>query len=168
MSWKSALVMTPSTAVLAMAIGLLVVAPRPSMAADEPTVITLTQIGCQFLESENGVDRGYKPQKKADCDAINTKTGAERLGSAKVLSLKPGKYVFRVKNENVPYELGFWIREPDYDWRNPVHKVTKTSVSGGGLTQGRSKDYQVDLKPGDYIYSCPLNPTPNYKIRVEG
>jgi len=168
MSWKTALVMTPCATALAMAIGLLPVAPRASMAADDARVITLTQIGCQFLESENGVDHGYKPQKKADCVEINSESGAERLDSAKVLSLKPGKYVFRVKNENVPYELGFWIREPDYDWRNPVHKLTKTSVSGGGLTQGRSKDYEVELKPGDYLYSCPLNPTPNYKIRVEG
>ena len=26
----------------------------------------------------------------------------------------------------------------------------------------------LKLKPGDYIYSCPLNPTPNYRIIVEG
>ncbi len=157
----------PNVATWAASAALLACAPTVA-SADEATVITLTQIGCQFLESENGVDHGYQPMNKADCDAINAKTGAERLAASKVITLKPGKYVFRVKNENVPYELGFWLREPDYDWRNPVHKVTKTSVSGGGLKQGTTKDYEVELKPGEYVYSCPLNPTPNYRIQVEG
>ena len=43
-----------------------------------------------------------------------------------------------------------------------------TSVSGGGLKTGVTKDYEVQLEPGEYIYSCPLNPTPNYRIVVKG
>ena len=136
--------------------------------AEEATVITLTQTGCQFVESEHGTDHGFKTAKKADCEAINAETGAERLAKSKVLKLKPGAYVFRVTNRNVPYALGFWIREQGYDWRNPVHKVTKTSVSGGGLALGTSKDYAVMLEPGEYVYSCPLNPTPDYRIVVDG
>ena len=73
-----------------------------------------------------------------------------------------GDYTFRVVNKNVHYELGFWLRSKGHDWRNPLHKVTKTSVSGGGLTQGTTKDYEVTLKPGEYVYSCPLNTTPDY------
>lgn len=132
-----------------------------------PTVIDLTQTGCQFLESE-GADHGYMPMKADDCKTINAQSGDERLSRSEVLTLKPGKYLFRVANQDVPYELGFWLREHDYDWRNPVHKVTKTSVSGGGLTQGKVNEYEVELKPGEYLYSCPLNPTPNYRIKVEG
>ncbi len=135
----------------------------PAAAAE---VITLTQTGCQFLESENDVDLKFKTRKAEDCVKINTQTGAARLGKSKVIKLKPGDYVFRVKNKNVPYELGFWIRDHDYDWRNPVHHVTKTSVSGGGLVVGKTQDYKVTLKPGEYFYSCPLNPTPNYRIVV--
>ena len=136
--------------------------------AEEAMVIDLTQVACQFLESENGVDHDFTTTKKADCDAINAKTGAERLASAKVLELKPGKYIFRVTNKDVPYSLGFWVREPDYDWRNPLHKLTKTSVSGGGLALGTTKDYEVELEAGEYLYSCPLNPTPDYRIVVAG
>lgn len=128
-------------------------------------VIELTQTGCQFLEPE-GQDLGHQPAKKADCDAINAESGGDRLNASETLTLKPGKYVFRVKNTDVPYELGFWVREKDYDWRNPLHKVTKTSVSGGGLMLGQTKDYEVELKPGEYVYSCPLNPTPNYRLVV--
>jgi hypothetical protein len=86
---------------------------------------------------------------------------------AKVLELTPGAYKFRVVNKNVPYELGFWLRSKGYDWRNPLHKLTKTSVSGGGLIQGMTKDYEVTLKPGEYVYSCPLNTTPNYRLVVK-
>lgn len=133
--------------------------------AEQGNVIHLTQTPCQFLETEN-VDHQFKSAASADCEAINAKTGAERLAKAKVITLKPGKYVFRVNNKNVPYELGFWLRSKGYDWRNPLHKLNKTSVSGGGLKTGDTKDYVVELKPGEYEYSCPLNPTPDYRLVV--
>jgi hypothetical protein len=139
-----------------------------SAGTGEATVIDLTQTACQFLESENGIDHGYATTRKADCETINAETGAERLAKAKVIALKPGKYIFRVTNKSVPYELGFWLREADYNWKNPLHKLTKVSISGSGLVQGATKDYAVELKPGEYLYSCPLNPTPDYKLVVEG
>lgn len=131
--------------------------------AAEPTVVELTQTACQFVEAENGVDHGYTSNAKADCEAINASDGAERLADAKVLTLEPGKHVFRVTNKNVPYDLGFWLRGDGL-----VNRATLPSVSGGGLSTGATKDYVVDLKPGTYVYSCPLNPTPDYKIVVKG
>ena len=98
---------------------------------------------------------------------INREEGADRLANVTVMELQAGTHTFRVANRNVPYEVGFWLREADYDWRNPLHKVKKISVSGGGLFEGRSKDFTVELKPGEYIYSCPLNPTLNYKVVVK-
>lgn len=134
--------------------------------AQENKIIELTQTACQFLESENGVDHAFNTTKSADCEAINARTGEDRLTNAAVLKLKAGDYIFRVTNRNVPYELGFWLREHDYNFANPVHKLTKISVSGGGLTTGKTQEYKVTLKPGEYLYSCPLNPTPNYRLVV--
>ena len=150
------------------AVGLALALAARGASAEPATVIELTQIPCQFVESENGVDHGFTTAKKADCDAINARTGAERLATAKVLELTPGTYIFRVTNKNVPYELGFWVRELDYDWRNPIHHLTKTSVSGGGLGLGETQDYEVKLEPGEYLYSCPLNTTPDYRLVVKG
>jgi len=130
--------------------------------AAESKVITLTQVGCQFLESENGVDHKFKTSKADDCKAINAKTGEDRLAKSKVMKLRPGNYIFRVTNKNVPYGLGFWLRGKG------LGRVTLPSVSGGGLNKGVTKDYKITLKPGDYVYSCPLNPTPDYKLEVEG
>ena len=151
---------------LLLAVGLAIASAGQTAAAAEPQVIELTQIACQFLESENGVDRDFETAEKADCEAINAQTGAGRLAESEVLTLAPGRYVFRVTNLDVPYDLGFWLREQDYDWKNPIHKLTKTSVSGGGLVTGATKDYEVELLPGEYLYSCPLNSTPDYKLVV--
>ena len=133
----------------------------PFVAAASPTVINLTQTGCQFLESEKGTDHGFRPIRAEDCVAINSRTGDDRLASAKVLELKPGPYIFRVANRDVPYELGFWLRGAGL-----LQRATLPSVSGGGLVTGKTQDYAVELKAGEYVYSCPLNPTPDYKLVV--
>jgi hypothetical protein len=137
-------------------------------AADDATVIVLTQTPCQFVEAENGIDHMYKSSEQADCEKINAESGDERIAASDTLTLKPGKYIFRVTNKNVPYSLGFWVREHDYNWANPLHKLNKISVSGGGLDTGTTLDYEVELKEGKYLYSCPLNTTPDYKLVVKG
>lgn len=132
------------------------------VSAAEPQIVSFTQVPCQFIESEGGRDRGFKSAKGADCEAINKRTGPQRLAEAKTMELKPGKYVFRVFNKNVPYELGFWLRGASLKER-----ALLPSVSGGGLTAGKTQDYPIELKPGNYVYSCPLNPTPDYRLVVK-
>lgn len=144
-----------------LAAGFLVVTLFHGSATAAPAVIELTQVACQFLESENGVDHDFKTGRKSDCEAINARTADRRLEEAKVLELEPGEHIFRVTNVDVPYPLGFWIRGDGL-----VNRVALPSMSGGGLTTGSTKDYKIKLKPGEYVYSCPLNPTPDYKLVV--
>lgn len=150
--------MTTAYAGAALALAL---AAFAAAAAAQSKVIDLTQVPCQFLESEGGKDRGFKSARSADCETINARSGEQRLAEAKPLQLAPGKYVFRVANRNVPYELGFWLRGDSL-----LDRARLPSVSGGGLTTGRTQDYEIELKPGNYVYSCPLNPTPDYKLVV--
>lgn len=131
-------------------------------AAQDARVIDLTQTACQFVESEGGIERGYNTTKKADCDAINAKNGAQRVTSAGPMVLKPGSYIFRVTNRDVPYELGFWLRSEGL-----LDRLILPSVSGGGMTTGKTQDYAINLKPGEYLYSCPLNTTPDYRLIVK-
>jgi hypothetical protein len=123
------------------------------------TVINLTQVGCQFLEIE-GKNYQYQPRNADDCKKINGETLTSRESGFKPLELKPGKYIFRVTNSNVPYPLGFYLRGKG------IKQVSLPKISGGGLTQGTTKDYEVDLTAGDYVFSCPLNPTPDYPLVV--
>ena len=131
-----------------------------SHAGAQENLIRLTQTGCQFVEAE-GVDHGFQTLSAADCDRINTRTGEGRLAKSEVLELKPGRYVFRVSNENVPYVLGFWLRGAG------LARLTLPSVSGGGVNMGESRDYEITLAEGEYHYSCPLNPTPDYRLVVK-
>ncbi|MEE8574367.1 MAG: hypothetical protein V3T30_03050 [Thermodesulfobacteriota bacterium] len=126
--------------------------------AAEPVVVTLTQTPCTFIEAEVE-PREYISTKKNDCVRINRETTGER--EFKTLTLKPGKTIFRVTNKNVPYPLGFWVRGKG------ITRITLPRVSGGGLATGATKDYVIELTPGAYHYSCPLNPTPDYTLIVE-
>jgi hypothetical protein len=128
--------------------------------SSEAQVIALTQTGCQFLETE-AKDYQFTTTKADDCNQINQKTLGDRQTQFKPLQLKPGEYVFRVTNQNVPYELGFYLRGEG------LSQATLPKVSGGGLTKGMTQDYRVTLKPGKYVFSCPLNPTPDYPIVVQ-
>ena len=116
-----------------LAIGLLgaALAAAAPAAAAQAKVIELSQVPCQFLESEGGKDRGFKSASSADCEAINARTGKQRLAEARTMELRPGKYVFRVANKNVPYELGFWLRGESL-----LDRARLPSVSGGGLATG--------------------------------
>ncbi|MEX2648946.1 MAG: hypothetical protein WD673_08035 [Alphaproteobacteria bacterium] len=131
------------------------------LAAAEPTVIELTQVACQFLEPENGLNHEFTSSRKADCDAINERTAEDRLAKANTLTLASGSYVFRVTNSNVPYDLGFWLRGASL-----IDRALLPSVSGGGLKLGATMDYAIELEPGEYLYSCPLNTTPDYRLVV--
>ena len=55
-----------------------------------------------------------------------------------------------------------------------VEVCAVSAIDGNGmdglktyLKTGKTVDYVIDLKPGEYLYSCPLNPTPNYPLIVE-
>ncbi len=128
--------------------------------AQPPQVITLTQTGCQFLEPEVG-DHQFQTSSSRDCNVINAKNGQKRLSASKTIALKPGKYIFRVTNKNVPYELGFYLRGKG------LGRLYLSKISGGGLVMGKTQDYPITLKEGSYVYSCPLNPTPDYRLEVK-
>ncbi|MDX8382294.1 MAG: hypothetical protein R8M14_09320 [Ghiorsea sp.] len=130
------------------------------MSSNAAETITLTQTACQFIEAEGG-NQHYQAHDYDACEALNKKTGEQRLKDAEPLVLKTGDYVFHVKNQDVPYVLGFWLRGEGFS------RLTLPSTSGGGIQMGDFKDYNISLKSGEYVYSCPLNPTPDYKIIVK-
>jgi hypothetical protein len=132
--------------------------PAGAAGADGRRVIRLTQTPCVIVEAEAPAPT-YVSRGKEDCEVINARSLGERRLTT--LRLPPGRYVFRVTNQNVPYELGFWLRGAG------VGRLTLPSVSGGGLATGSTRDYDVTLVRGTYAYSCPLNPTPDYTLVVE-
>lgn len=120
-------------------------------------VIELTQVPCQFLESE-GIDLNFESESASDCREVNQNTKDNR--TAQSLSIPAGEYTFRVTNDGIPYEVGFFLRGAG------LGGLTLPRVSGGGLFDGDTREYTIALTPGEYVYSCPLNPTLNYPLTV--
>jgi hypothetical protein len=143
-----------------LAIAFVLTASMTAAAAGD-NIIVFTQVPCQFLESENGHNHGFEAKTRAECEAINAKTASERLAATRAIKLRPGRYIFRVTNRNVPYELGFWLRGA-----GTLDRLSLPSVVGKGLTTGKTRDFEVLLEEGEYVYSSPSNPTPEYRLVV--
>lgn len=133
----------------------------PTIESSNPQAqtIVLTQVGCQFIETE-AQNYQHRPTQAEDCRRINAETISTRQRSFKPLELPAGEYIFQVTNRDVPYEVGFYLRGTG------VGFATLPKTSGGGLTPGTTKEYRVTLEPGQYAVSCPLNPTPDYPLVV--
>ena len=133
--------------------------PRLRKAADGTTIVELHQTACQFRNVESDPVT-YRAKTAADCQRINRASVPIRKQGFRLLRLPAGRYIFRVYNDDVPYEVGFKLKGA---WDPSLPKLT-----GAGIKAGTGKDFVVDLKPGKYHYACPLNPTPEYPLLVEG
>lgn len=83
----------------------------------------------------------------------------------KAITLSEGTYVFEIANVGVDHEVGFVLApkgKTDADHHIKNAYVTKTV---GTDTKQSSKE--VTLTKGEYVYFCPLNPTPQYKLIVQ-
>ena len=79
------------------------------------------------------------------------------------LNLKPGKYIFKVTNENVDHEVAFMLT-PANDSKSPIQSAGLPNLLKEGQT---AQSNVVNLTAGTYNYSCPLNPTPQYTLTVQ-
>ena len=79
------------------------------------------------------------------------------------LDLAPGKYIFEVTNQNVDKALGFYLTPAD-DAKAQVPNSGLVTLIDKGET---ARTGIVELTAGEYHYSCPLNPTPHYTLKVQ-
>lgn len=83
----------------------------------------------------------------------------------KSITLSPGTYVFEIENTGVGHDVGFVLApKGKTDAANHIKNAYVTEVVKND-TKGHSK--KVTLKKGEYVYFCPLNPTPQYTLIVE-
>ncbi|WP_340202923.1 cupredoxin domain-containing protein [Ascidiimonas sp. W6] len=81
------------------------------------------------------------------------------------VTLKAGTYIFEISNHNVDHKVGFVLAPKGKTSQKDHIKeayVTKTIDIGE-----KSSSQEVTLEKGEYVYFCPLNPTPQYRLRVE-
>ena len=84
------------------------------------------------------------------------------------LDLAAGQYQFRVSNDGVGHDVGFVIqRAADKDGDLAATALPTSFVTAPVATGATESTGIVTLAPGEYVYSCPLNPTPHYTITVK-
>lgn len=85
--------------------------------------------------------------------------------TVQALTLSEGTYIFDIANHGIDHEVGFVIApKGKTDAANHIKEayVTETVKEGSS-----SKTNKVTLKKGEYVYFCPLNPTPLYSLIVK-
>ncbi|MEZ4470888.1 MAG: hypothetical protein R3F60_08820 [bacterium] len=132
--------------------------PKPVLAPDGATVVELTLKRCLIAEAETDPLplRGEDTQK---CERLNRATLVTREDGLKRLRLKPGRYVFRVRNADVPWTLDFAVRG--------AHDKGLPATSGGAIKLGEVFDFPMTLTAGIYVFGSPLNGTLDYALLVE-
>lgn len=81
------------------------------------------------------------------------------------LKLSPGDYVFEVQNNGVDHPVGLVVApEGKTDKKHHIQNAYLVSTPKSGES---AKSKTVNLKKGTYVYFCPLNPTPQYKLIVQ-
>lgn len=81
----------------------------------------------------------------------------------KQITLSEGTYIFEVANNNVGHNVGF-VLAPKSDVKAHIKEAYVTAQVKNNTKETSKK---VTLKKGEYVYFCPLNPTPQYTLIVE-
>ena len=82
--------------------------------------------------------------------------------SVQELTLAAGTYQFEIVNNNTGIDVGFVVAPAD----NPEQHIKEAYVTEVVKNNSSQKTNLVNLSPGEYIYFCPLNKTPQYKLTV--
>jgi len=83
------------------------------------------------------------------------------------LTVAAGSYVFEVANNNVGQDVGLVVvpkGKDASDASNHIKEAYVTQVVGNNKTETSKV---VTLTPGEYVYFCPMNKTPQYTLTVK-
>lgn len=85
--------------------------------------------------------------------------------NVKALTVSEGTYQFEIANVDVDHPVGFVIAPKGMT--DEAHHIKDGYVKEMVETGKASMTGEVKLKKGEYVYFCPLNPTPQYALTVE-
>ncbi len=83
----------------------------------------------------------------------------------KAITLSEGTYVFEIANSGIDHEVGF-VLAPKGKTDAASH-IKNAYVTKTVATDTKQRSNSVTLTKGEYVYFCPMNPTPQYSLIVE-
>lgn len=124
-------------------------------------------------ETANGSEEGTKKEmaheeemseEKAEVINLEQVSGEFTNGD---ITLKAGTYSFEVTNNGVDHEVGLVVapKKEDITPEDHLQNAYVSEVVKDGET--KASKGEVTLEKGEYVFFCPLNPTPQYTITVE-
>ncbi|WP_027419336.1 cupredoxin domain-containing protein [Crocinitomix catalasitica] len=81
------------------------------------------------------------------------------------ITVKAGTYIFEISNKDVDHELGFVLAPKGKT--EPENHIKAAYVTKTVATNTTGYSNHVKLEKGEYVYFCPLNPTPEYTLIVK-
>ena len=85
----------------------------------------------------------------------------------KQLTVSEGTYVFEIDNNNVGGDVGFVLVQKGKDVSNPDNHIKTAYVTKVVDNNTKETSKVTTLKKGEYVYFCPMNPTPQYTLTVK-
>jgi len=83
------------------------------------------------------------------------------------ITLAEGSYVFEISNNNVGHKVGFVLVPKGKDVSKPENHIKTAYVTKTVENNTKETSNTTKLAKGEYIYFCPLNPTPQYTLIVK-
>ena len=122
-------------------------------------IITIIVIALTFTLTGNAQDA-----MKAKTVSLEQTSGAF---TQKSLKLAEGNYIFEIANKNVGHQVGFVLVPKGKDASQPENHISTAYVTKAVENNTKETSKMTSLTKGEYIYFCPLNPTPQYTLTVE-
>ncbi|SDS51288.1 cupredoxin domain-containing protein [Winogradskyella sediminis] len=85
----------------------------------------------------------------------------------KSVTLEEGDYIFEISNNNVGHQVGFVLVPKGKDVSKPENHIKTAYVTKAVENNTKASSNVTTLTKGEYVYFCPLNPTPQYTLTVE-
>ena len=101
-----------------------------------------------------------KKESKATIVSLEQTKGAF---TQETLTLEEGEYIFEISNNNVGHQVGFVLAPKS----NPEAHIKTAYVTKAVENNTKERSNSTTLTKGEYVYFCPLNPTPTYTLIVK-
>ncbi|NMH89200.1 cupredoxin domain-containing protein [Flavivirga algicola] len=124
-------------------------------------IISILVIALAFTINTNAQDAMKKDVKTVSLEQTKGEF------TQKALTLSEGSYVFEVFNNHAAKEVGLVLVPKGKDASKPENHI-KTAYVTTVVKEGKVEKTKVTkLTKGEYVYFCPLNPTPQYTLTVK-
>lgn len=123
-------------------------------------IISILVITLTFTLTTDAQDKMMKDNAKATVVSLEQTIGEF---TQKEITLEEGDYIFEIANNNVGHQVGF-VLAPKSNPDAHIKTAYVTKVVDNNSTETSNVTH---LEKGEYVYFCPMNPTPQYTLIVK-